>query len=82
MPVPSIEQLKRMETSLKKVVADQGETTEAAKRRATKKKLRRVQRKRHRFVALETSKAKSQPKPAADQSQPAAEESKDSKPAE
>ncbi len=82
MPAPTIEQLERMEASLKKVVADQGETTEAAKRRATGKKLRRVQRKRQRFVALETSKAKSQPKPAAAESQPAAEPSKDSKPAE
>ena len=83
MPVPTIEQLERMETSLKKVVADQGEATEAAKRRATKKKLRRVQRKRHRFVALETARAKAQPKPAAEESkvepQPAAKESKDSK---
>ncbi len=79
MPVPTIEQLGRMETSLKKVVADQGETTEVAKRRAAKKKLRRVQRKRHRFVALEAARAKSQPKPAAAET---TEGSKDSKPAE
>ncbi len=88
MPAPTVEQLKKMEASLKKVIAEQGETTEAAERRATKKKLHRVQRKRRRFVARETVQAKAQPKPAAEASksaeskpepQPAAEKSKDPK---
>ena len=83
MPAPTIQQLEKTEGLLKKVVAEQAQTTEAVKRRATKKKLRRVQRKRHRFVALETARAKAQPKPAAEESkvepQPAAKESKDSK---
>ncbi len=88
MPVPTVEQLEKMEASLKKVIAEQGETTEAAKRRATKKKLHRVQRKRRRFVALATARAKAQPKPAAEASksaeskpepQPTAEKSEDPK---
>ena len=83
MPAPTVEQLEKMEASLKKVIAEQGETTEAAKRRATKKKLHRVQRKRRRFVARETAQAKAQPKPAAEESkpapQPAAEQPNESK---
>ncbi len=83
MPVPTVEQLEKIEASLKKVIAEQGETTEAAKRRATKKKLHRVQRKRRRFVARETAMTKAQPKPAAEESkpepQPAAEQSKETK---
>ncbi len=83
MPAPTVEQLEKMEASLKKVIAEQGETTEAAERRATKKKLHRVQRKRRRFVARETVQAKAQPKPAAEESkpapQPAAEQPNESK---
>ncbi len=71
MPAPTVEQLEKTEASLKKVVAEQGETTETAKRRAAKKKLRRVQRKRRRFVARETARGKAQPKPAAEESKPA-----------
>ena len=58
MPAPTVEQLATREASLKKVIGEQGETTEAAKRRATKKKLRRAQRKRRRFVAREAVLAK------------------------
>ncbi len=74
MPAPTVEQLEKTEASLKKVIAEQGETTEAVKRRATKKKLRRAQRKRRRFVVTAAAIAKNQPKPA-----PAAESSEDPK---
>jgi hypothetical protein len=65
MPVPTIQQLEKKEASLKQVVADQGDSTEAAKRRATKKKLRRAQRKRRRFATEQARQEKMKPKPKA-----------------
>jgi hypothetical protein len=68
MPVPNIEQLKEREASIKKRLADQGESPDRAKRRELGKKLRRVQRRRRRMVAEEARKAskpKEQPEAAA-----------------
>ena len=63
MPVPNVEQLKEKEASLKKLIADQGESTERAERRALGKKLRRVQRRRRKLV-VEAERRAAKPKAA------------------
>jgi hypothetical protein len=65
MPAQTVGQLKVKVESLRKVIADQGESTEALKRREAAKKLRRAQRKRRRLVALAASTA-AKPKTAED----------------
>ena len=61
MPVPNVEQLKQKEASLKKLIADQGESTDRAERRALGKKLRRTQRRR-RKLAIEVARRATKPK--------------------
>ena len=64
MPVASLEQLKEKETSLTKALGELAETTDAAKRRAMGKKLRRAQRKRRKAVIeVERQAAKSKTAP-------------------
>ncbi len=87
MPAVNIEQLEKREILLKKLMAEQGESSEPAKRRALGKKLRRAQRKRRRLAIVMARKAvpaKAQPKAAAaasDEAKPA-EPAKPAKPAE
>jgi hypothetical protein len=74
MPVPNIEQLKQKEASLKKLIADQGESTDRTERRALGKKLRRVQRRRRKLaieVARRTAKPKAAPEAAAGETEAA-----------
>ena len=71
MPVPNVEQLKEKEASLKKLIADQGESTERAKRRALGKKLRRVQRRRRKMV-VEAERRAAKPKAAPEAAAPEA----------
>ena len=70
MPSPSIDQLQKRETSIKKAIADLGDAPDQLKRRSLRKKLRRTQRRRRLDVTLA---ARNAPKPKADA---AAEESK------
>ena len=63
MPVPTAEQIKKRESSLKKTLAEQGESMEPAKRRLAKKKLKRVQRKR-REMTLQAARRATKLKPA------------------
>jgi hypothetical protein len=63
MPAPNIEQIKKFEASIKKAVAEQGDSSEPVKRRGAKKQLRRIQRKRRLAVAQA---AKHAPKPKAE----------------
>lgn len=50
MPVPTVEQLQGKLETLRKTLADKGESLDAAKRRELKKKVRRVQRKTRRLA--------------------------------
>lgn len=81
MPVPNIEQLAKKEAALKKLIADQGESTDRAKRRALGKKLRRVQRRRRKLaveVARRTVKPAAAPEAAGGEAEAAeAPEAKD-----
>ena len=65
MPAQTVGQLKVKVESLRKVIADQGESTEALKRREVAKSLRRAQRKQRRLVAIAASTA-AKPKTAED----------------
>ena len=71
MPMPSVEQLREKETSLKQTLADQGTASDVAKRRALGKKLRRTQRKRRKALVVAersaaTAKAAAGDEPAAE----------------
>lgn len=71
MPVSNIEQLKKKEATLKKLIADQGESTDRAERRALGKKLRRTQRRRRKLaieIERRTVKPKATPEAAAGES--------------
>jgi hypothetical protein len=50
MPVPSVQQLRQRETTLRKLLADQNGSLGAVGRRETRKRLRRTQRKRRRMT--------------------------------
>ena len=63
MPVPTADQVKKKESSLKNVIAEQGESMEPAKRRLAKKKLKRAQRKR-REMAVQAARRAPKAKPA------------------
>jgi hypothetical protein len=52
MPVPTLEQVRKREASIKKKIAAGGAAAKPADRRALGKKLRRTQRKRRRMVAV------------------------------
>ena len=52
MPVPTLDQLKEQEVSLRKLMAGQAESVDPAKKRELGKKIRRVQRKRRRLAVV------------------------------
>ena len=81
MPVPNLEQIKQKESSLKKTLAEQGESMEPAKRRLARKKLKRAQRRRREFV-VQAARRAPKPKPsdaAAADAKPADAESQEAK---
>lgn len=63
MPVPSLEQLKQKEVSIKKALAEPSKPADDAKRRRLSKRLRRTQRRRRRIQVAAAR--KSTPPPAA-----------------
>ena len=62
MPSPTVEQLQQKEISLKKALADLGESPDQTKHRGLRKKLKRTQRRRRLQVTLV---ARDAPKPKA-----------------
>ena len=61
MPVPTVDQIKKKESSLKRTLAEQGESMEPAKRRHVRKKLKRAQRKR-RDILVQVARRAPKPK--------------------
>ena len=64
MPSPTVEQLQKKEISLKKALADLGETPDQTKQRSLRKKLKRTQRRRRLDVITA---ARNAPKPKAEE---------------
>jgi len=64
MPSPTVEQLQKKEISLKKALADLGETPDQTKQRSLRKQLKRTQRRRRLDVTLA---ARNAPKPKAEE---------------
>lgn len=72
MPTPTVEQLRKVESSLRGVLTEKGKSMEPAARRRTRKRLRRAQRRRRGMLAETARKAARAKKTTAE---PAAKES-------
>ena len=79
MPSPTVEQLQKKESSLKKALADMGETPDQLKQKSLRKKLKRTQRRRRLDVITA---ARNAPKPKAEVKAEAPKEAAAEKPAE
>jgi hypothetical protein len=72
MPVATVETLKKREAQIKKKLAEKAGSMDVRRKRATKKRLRRAQRKRRLLTAVAARRAPKAAPAAEDKAEPAA----------